>query len=231
MTAFRTRNRTVVLTVSFACALIVAGVTQSAAQFPPPPGGQGGGGSPFPPPPGQTSQPGNDPFPPAPGGPARSGAPQGGASAFPDPSGGGFGGPRGGGPPPPSGDQAVCNNFVSVRADTEKAANAIKIAGDKKLPREEVCPLFQRFAAAEAKMLKFLTDNQRTCGVPLDAIKTVKTNHGRTLQMRTAVCSAAPRAAGPSLSDALSSPVMPDDNDKKPGRGTYDTLTGSPLAR
>lgn len=216
MTAFRTRKWTVALTVSFACALIVAGVSESAAQFPPPPG--------------QARQPGNDPFPAAPGGPARSGAPQTGSSPFPDPSGGGFGGPRGGGPPPPTGDQAICNKFPELRGDTEKAVSAIRAAGEKKLPREEVCPLFQRFAATEGRMLKFLTDNQKNCGVPPEAIKTVKTNHARTLQMRTAVCSAAPKQ-GPSLSDALSSPIMPDMDDKKPGRGTFDTLTGSPLAR
>ena len=208
MTAFCT-----IRTAALACVLIGAGLPQAAAQFPAP----GGGASPFPPPPGQTSQPGNDPFPPAPGGAPRDGAARGGPSPFPEPGGGG-----GGGPP------AVCNTFTTVRADTEKAAGAIRAAGDKKLPREEVCPLFQKFAASEARMLKFLTDNQRNCGVPADAIKTVKTNHARTLQMRTAVCSAAPKT-GPSLSDALSSPILPDADDKKKGRGTFDTLTGSPL--
>jgi hypothetical protein len=217
MTAFRTRNWTVALTVSFACALTLAAVSQSAAQFPPPPGQ---GGSAFPPPPGQASQPGHDPFPPAPGGPARSGAPQGGQSPFPEPGGGGPGG----------GNQAICAKFPEIRGDVEKAAGAIKAASEKKVAREEVCPLFQRFAALEARMLKFLTDNQRNCGVPADAIKTVKGSHARTLQMRTAVCRAAP-VQGPSLSDALSSPILPDADDKKKGRGTFDTLTGSPLAR
>lgn len=228
MTAFRTRTWTVALTVSFACVLTVAGIAPSAAQFPPPPGQNS---SPFPPPPGQASQPRNDPFPPAPGGPARSGAPQAGSSPFPDASGGGFGAPRGGGPPPPTGDQAVCAKFPEIRADTEKAAGAIRAAGEKKLSREEVCPLFQKFVAQEARMLKFLTDNQRNCGVPMDAIRTVKTNHARTVQMRTQVCSAAARPAGPSLSDALSSPILPDANDQKKGRGTFDTLTGNPLTR
>ena len=79
-------------------------------------------------------------------------------------------------------------------------------------------------------MVKFLTDNQKTCGVPAEVIKTVRTNHARTVQMRTAVCSTAPRA-GPSLSDALSSPILPDNDEKKPGRGTFDTLTGNPLSR
>jgi hypothetical protein len=124
---------------------------------------------------------------------------------------------------------ALCQKFPEIRTETEKAAGAIRTAGEKKLPREEVCPLFQKFAASEAKMLKFLTDNQRNCGVPPEAIKTVKSNHARTLQMRTAVCSAAPRV-GPSLSDALSSPILPDSDEQKKGRGTFDTLTGNPLA-
>jgi hypothetical protein len=220
MTAFRIQEWTVsIRAAAIACVLIGAGLSQAQAQFPAP----GGGANPFPPPPGgQASQPGNDPFPPAPGGPARDGASRGGPSPVPDAGGGGGGGPPGGG------NQAVCGRFNEVRGDTEKAAGAIRAAGDKKLSREEVCPLFQKFAASEARMLKFLTDNQRNCGVPPDAIKTVKTNHARTLQMRTAVCSAAPRM-GPSLSDALSSPILPDADEKKPGRGTFDTLTGSPL--
>ena len=220
MTAFRTKEWTVsIRAAAIACVLIGAGVSQAQAQFPAP----GGGASPFPPPPGQTSQPGNDPFPPAPGGPPRSGAAGGGPSPFPEPGGGGGG-------PPGGGNTALCMKFPEIRADTEKAAGAIRAAGEKKLSREEVCPLFQKFAASEARMLKFLSDNQRNCGVPPDAIKTVKTNHARTLQMRTAVCSAAPRM-GPSLSDALSSPILPDADEKKPGRGTFDTLTGNPLTR
>ncbi|MEW6449401.1 MAG: hypothetical protein AB1490_02030 [Pseudomonadota bacterium] len=216
MTAFRTKEWTVsIRTAALACVLIGVGFSQAQAQFPAP-----GGASPFPPAPGQAAQPGGDPFPPAPGGPARDGAARGGPSPFPEPGGGGGGG-----------NQAVCAKFPEIRADTEKAAGAIKAASEKKASREEVCPLFQRFAAAEARMLKFLTDNQRNCGVPADAIRTVKGSHARTLQMRTAVCSAAPRPAGPSLSDALSSPILPDAEDKKPGRGTFDTLTGSPLAR
>ena len=224
MTAFRANEWTIsIRTAAAVCVLIGAGLSQAQAQFPAP----GGGANPFPPPPGQASQPRNDPFPPAPGGPARDGAARGGPSPFPEPGGGG---PSGGGPGggPPGGNQALCLKFPEIRADTEKAAGAIRAAGDKKLSREEVCPLFQKFAASEGRMLKFLTDNQRNCGVPPDAIKTVKTNHARTLQMRTSVCSAAPRM-GPSLSDALSSPILPDADEKKPGRGTFDTLTGNPL--
>ena len=49
--------------------------------------------------------------------------------------------------------------------------------------------------------------------------------------MRTRVCqvAAAPqRPAAPTLSDALNAPII-DSSDIKTGRGTFDTLTGSPL--
>ena len=39
-----------------------------------------------------------------------------------------------------------------------------------------------------------------------------------------------PKPAGPTLSDVLSAPV-PDSRNVKTGRGTFDTLSGSPLAR
>jgi hypothetical protein len=51
------------------------------------------------------------------------------------------------------------------------------------------------------------------------------------LQVRNQVCSAGPAAPrGPSLSDAFSGPAIAAEP-PKPGRGTFDTLTGSPLAR
>jgi hypothetical protein len=52
--------------------------------------------------------------------------------------------------------------------------------------------------------------------------------------MRKKVCAAAaaPQApAGPSLSDALGGPIIPTPQNVKPGRGTFDTLTGNVLTR
>jgi hypothetical protein len=163
-------------------------------------------GSPFPPP-------GASPFPPAPS----AGAPRG-ASPFPAP-----------GAQPPRG-RHPCEAFVPLREAAEKGAAAIKAASDRKATREEVCPLFKSFAAAESKMIKFLTDNQAMCGVPPDAIKQAKAGHGRTVQIRNQVCSAGPGPSGPSLSDALGAPLVPNEP-PKPGRGTFDTLTGNVLGR
>jgi hypothetical protein len=125
-------------------------------------------------------------------------------------------------------------NFPALRTDVEKSAAVIKAASERKAAREEVCPLFKIFAAKEGKMIAFLETHQRTCGVPPKVIAQVKANHAGTLRIRNSVCSTGPAgpAPGPTLSDALGGPVIADDESaKKPGRGTFDTLTGNVLAR
>jgi hypothetical protein len=216
-----------------ACVLVVAGLSQAAAQFPPVPGqapnqapGQAASGSAFPPPPGQApAQRQDSAFPPPPG--QSQGAASGGFSPAQP---GGFGG----GGPGPSEAQKVCLTFPTLREDVEKGAAVIRAASDRKAPREEVCPLFKSFAAKEGKMVSFLETNQKLCGVPPKIITQIKTNHAKTVQLRNTVCSTGPAgpAAGPTLSDALGGPVIADDTSAKlPGRGTFDTLTGNALQR
>jgi hypothetical protein len=128
--------------------------------------------------------------------------------------------------------QKICLDFPAIREDVEKGAAGIREAGERKLSREQVCPLFKTFAAKEEKLVKFLTTNQRLCGVPPNIVTQVKQNHAKTVQIRNTVCSAAPAAAaGPSLSDALGGPIIADDQSVKTGRGTFDTLTGNALQR
>ncbi len=124
----------------------------------------------------------------------------------------------------------MCEQFPAIRAQAEKDASGIKAASDRKAPREDVCAAFNKFAGSEAKMVKFLETNQKPCGVPPDAIKQVKSSHARTQQIRKQVCAAGPAPRAPSLSDALGGPILSDEP-PKPGRGTFDTLTGSPLSR
>jgi hypothetical protein len=243
-----------------ACVLVVAGLSQADAQFPPPPGqsqsaaqdaafppapGQGRApaqDSAFPPPPGQSRVSAQDPAFPPPGQRAPSGgisiAPSGGGSFGPPPAGGGFAppGPGGGfsGPPaPPSEQQRVCSTFPALREEVQKSGGLITSASERKAAREEVCPLFKAFAVKEGKMLSFLETNERLCGVPPKIIAHIKTGHAKTIQMRNVVCSAAPMgAAGPTLSDALGGPIIADDSTaKRPGRGTFDTLTGNALQK
>jgi hypothetical protein len=226
--------------------------SQANSPFPPPPGRTAAAApanSPFPPAPGQQQS--SSPFPTpgqaavAPGGfgapssggfgtPSGSFAPsQGGFGARPGgfaqpPGGGGMGGPGGG----PSEAQKVCLTFPAIREDVEKGAATIRAASEHKAGREEVCPLFKSFAAKEEKLVKFLVTNQKLCGVPPNVITQVKQNHAKTLQIRKAVCSAAPAGpAAPTLSDALGGPIIADDTSVKSGRGTFDTLTGNALQR
>jgi hypothetical protein len=122
--------------------------------------------------------------------------------------------------------------FVSIRKAAEEGAAAIRAAGERKAPREEVCNLFKRFTGTEAQMIKFLVDHKTACGIPPQAISAAQSNHVKTMGIRKSVCSGGPAASGPTLSDALGGPIIADDTSaKQPGRGTFDTLTGNVLAR
>ena len=141
---------------------------------------------------------------------------------------GGFGAPP---EPPPA-----CQQLLANRDETAKHGQAIHAAGQKKVPPEELCKLFKTFLSSESKMLKGLEQNATTCGVPPEVLKQVKASHDKAAQVGKQVCDAAaqgPRPAGPSLSDALgTTPMVPDSSTAtKKGQGTFDTLTGSPLAR
>jgi hypothetical protein len=208
--------------------LAVAGLSYAHAQFPPPPGQTTTQQSPFPQPPAPGQQQAN-PFPPPGASPSSPFPPVSGArqsSPFPATPGQASRAPAG----PPGGGNTICGQFPALREQAEKDANAIKAASDKKVAREEICALFNKFSASEGRMAKFLETNQKTCGVPPDAIKQVKTQHARTQQIRKNVCTVAAAPRGPSLSDALGGPILPDDK-PKPGRGTFDTLTGNALSR
>lgn len=227
-------------------ALMFAGLGEAAAQFPPPPGQSGHQtqSSPFPPPPGQASRPQQpNPFPPPPA-PGQQQAspfpPAGQPSAFPGPGQGAF--PQTGSfspaparpaqPPPGAQPPAICLEFAPIREQAEKDGTAIQTASNRKASREEICRLFTRFVATEAKMVNFLVTHQKVCGVPPDAIKHVRGQHAKAREMQGRVCGGGGGGApaGPSLSDVLGGPAILDEP-PKPGRGTFDTLTGSPLAR
>ena len=139
-----------------------------------------------------------------------------------------------GAPPPGAQPPPVCLQFQPIRDQAEKDGTAIKTASDRKASREEICALFNKFVASESKMVNFLVANSKVCGVPPDAIKHVRGQHAKSQQIRKQVCSAGGGGGGapaaPSLSDALGGPALPDEK-PKPGRGTFDTLTGSPLLR
>jgi len=133
--------------------------------------------------------------------------------------------------PPPDQMPPCVKQFIKLRTDAETKGKAIK-AAEGKVNAQGACKLFNAYAAAEAKMVEFAAANNVWCGIPPEAIVSMKKVHARTTEVRTRVCQAAaagpPRPAGPSLSDALGGPV-PASSNIKTGHGTFDTLTGSPI--
>src|SRR5215510_12860714 len=96
------------------------------------------------------------------------------------------------GPPgmggPPRGEPPCMREFLPLKEAAEKRAGLIKHAAEQKAPREKVCGLFKNFAVAEAKVVKFVVDNQTMCQVPPQAVSQMQANHDRTLKTRDQVC-------------------------------------------
>jgi hypothetical protein len=129
--------------------------------------------------------------------------------------------------------EGCMQDFSKLRDEAQKRALAISAASKRKASAKEACGLFTAFSDAELKMIKYATDNTTRCGIPAELVKNLKQGRAKSTEIRTRVCQAAAApmpAAGPSLSDALSTPI-PDASNIKSGRGngTYDTLTGTPL--
>jgi hypothetical protein len=136
----------------------------------------------------------------------------------------------------PGGQQPPCmQDFLPLRQEAEKRASVIRAAIEKKAPQPELCSAFKEFSAAEAKVVKYADTNSVWCSVPPDAVKAMKANYAKSVKIRDQVCNGARPGGGapppPSLSDALTTTRMPDATNSKAGRGTFDTLTGNPLAR
>jgi hypothetical protein len=129
--------------------------------------------------------------------------------------------------------------FLALREAAQKKASLIKAAQDRKPPptREEMCKAVKTFSAAEAKVVKFVTDNQASCGIPGEAITQMKAGQAQTVKFQTAVCSGGPAGAAkaapptPKLSDELGIRGIAGPTTSSTGRGTFDTLTGNALER
>jgi hypothetical protein len=122
--------------------------------------------------------------------------------------------------------------FMRLRGDTDKKGKALRAASERHASTKEACGLFNSFTVSEDKLIKYATANAQWCGIPTNIIDQMKQSHGRAMEMRTKVCAAAARPHMqphvPTLSDALGAPVT-DSSNIKTGRGTFDTLTGTPL--
>jgi hypothetical protein len=213
-------NRSLVVAMGLALAAGAMLSHAALAQSPFPPAPQQS--SPFPPPPQQSQLPADSTSPfPAP--PQRSVFPSGPVQGGPPP-----GGPQMGGPPPQSG---VCANFPKLRDEAKAKAELVSAIGKRKGDRKDMCAAVQSFTAAEDKVVKFLEDNKKGCGVPDQAVAQAKAMHANTVKFRDSVCAEGPKAKVPTLSDAIGAPPAETGTNTKTGRGTLDTLTGNPLAK
>ena len=129
-------------------------------------------------------------------------------------------------------------DFAPLKAEAEKRGITLKKAMEtKKATREEACNLIKSYSAAEAKVVKFIVDNSRSCGIPIEAATAMKANHQRTVETQNKICAAgpggAPHPTGPGLSEALGTTRIPGTtlDPLAPQSGTFDTLTGNVLSR
>lgn len=129
-------------------------------------------------------------------------------------------------------DEPPCmKDFAKLRDEVEKHGAAVMAAQKAKVALPEACRLLTVFAASQEKMLAYAKKNETWCGIPPQLIQQISLGHANVAKARTKVCQMAAqpqRQQGPSLSDALGGPI-PDSSNIKTGRGTFDTLTGTPL--
>jgi hypothetical protein len=130
------------------------------------------------------------------------------------------------------GASSPCDGFLPLRNDAQQKANAIVVAEKRHAAPKELCAIVSRFTVAEGAALKFLETNKTWCGIPDAAVAGAKANHDKTLKFRDAVCNATAPVHVPTLSDAIGTPALDTAKNTKTGTGgTFDTLTGNPLAR
>jgi hypothetical protein len=129
-------------------------------------------------------------------------------------------------------------DFAPLKADAERRGLILKRAMEsKKASREEACNMIKSYSAAEAKILKFISEKAQSCGIPPQAATVMKANHERTLQSQHQICTlsaaGAARPSGPGLSEALGTTRAPGMtiDPLAPQSGTLDTLTGNVLTK
>jgi hypothetical protein len=126
----------------------------------------------------------------------------------------------------------ICANFSRISDEAQKRGSAVTAGIKGHVERKQICTLMTSFVAAEGAVVKFLVDNQTWCGVPAEAIKNAKAGHEKSLEFRTRACAEdMGHGKPPSLSDAIKTPTVDSAANTRTGHGTFDSLTGNPLAR
>jgi hypothetical protein len=144
--------------------------------------------------------------------------------------------------PPSGGPPADCmpkfNELRSavdkLRETVDKVAASARSNSEKKASREDVCKAITNYAVAESKWAKYTVDNTTRCGIPPEFGKQLSAANAKTQTVRKRVCSAGPGGGGPatpSLSDALGTTRRTPEASSQGGSGTFNTLTGNPVAK
>lgn len=134
------------------------------------------------------------------------------------------------------------SDVVAARAELEEKGKALNAAGKKKADPQTLCPLFRAFSTAEAKWVKFLTENKDWCQIPEQAIKQASASHKKTNEVRDKVCQVAATGVAPggpakppaqgSMSSALGITTGYSIGSAGDGKsGVFDTLNGNVLQK
>ena len=122
-----------------------------------------------------------------------------------------------------------CATTPQKKADADRRPRASARPTARKL-----CRLFRRFVAAEAKVVKFLEDNKAWCGVPPQAIASSEGQPREDHEIPRPRSAARQPRREPDSADLERRARHADPRhakNTKTGRGTFDTLTGNPLAK
>jgi hypothetical protein len=124
--------------------------------------------------------------------------------------------------------------FNALRDDIQGKGKALNEAGKRKATPKELCARITSYATSESKMLNFLTKRSAECGIPPEAADGLKKNQGKTVELRTKICSAAanPGPGPQSPSTGLSGAINPNAGvvpESPTGGGIFDTLSGNVL--
>jgi hypothetical protein len=130
-----------------------------------------------------------------------------------------------------SAQASPCDGFLPLRNEAQQKGLAIAAAEKRHADQKELCTLVSRFYVAEGAALKFLQTNKTWCGVPEQALAGAKATHDKTLKFRDVVCNATAQRRGPSLSADIGLPTLDTGKNTKTNTGTFNTLTGNPLAK
>jgi hypothetical protein len=137
-------------------------------------------------------------------------------------------------PPQQQGAHPCQAEFTKLRDDIQGKGKALQEAGKRKSPPKELCARIVSYASSEQKMLSFLTNRAKECGIPPEAADNLQKSRAKTMELRTKICAAAnnqgpgPQSPSAGLSGAINSNtgIVPE---SPTGGGIFDTLSGNVL--